>query len=288
MQLSGSIKVCSIIFSKDRPLQLFALLETMESKVIDQKTNNCYVLFKATTDKVKKYYRKVKAAFPQVIFVQETNFKQNLCTIVSNPFFSHVLFIVDDSVFLKSISLNSVCRLLTNKPHVIGFSLRLGTNVTYCYTQKKNQSLPKFAKKSNQTLLWNWNDAEYDFGYPLEVSSSVYRLSLLRNLCHNLMYDNPNTLEHQMSLYAQQLKTNFPWLMSFKESHCISIPMNLTQSTFKNRHSKNCVYGVSNLLDVFGKNLKINTNCFNNIKPNSPHVEISYNYCKRSKPIATI
>lgn len=276
-------RCCVVVFSKDRPLQLYATLESFQFNVLGIEPENVFIILKASSSDYRKQYRKVKFAFSKYVFIEEkTDFRQDLVGIVANPFYTHVLFSVDDNVFLRQIDVSKIMDLLSENPKVVGFSLRLGTNVKFCHTQNKNQSLTSFSEVvKDSVLMWDWRESQLDFGYALEISSSIYRTSLIKNLCQKLEYTNPNTLEHQLDLYKEHLSSNYPWLMSYKISKCMCIPMNLTQNEYKNRHSQNSQYTIENLLKTFQQGQKMKLSKLYDFIPKSPHVEINYHFMLR-------
>jgi len=68
--------------------------------------------------------------------------------------------------------------LFESNEETLGFSLRLGQNLDYCYSLSKEQSVPTHAV-DGEIMLWNWTSAESDWNYPLEVSSSIYKMSTI-------------------------------------------------------------------------------------------------------------
>lgn len=275
-------KCCGVIFTKDRPLQLYSLLETWYTFVAG--ASDVYVLLKASNERYRKQYRKVKFKFRDAIFVEERSFHQDLVRILCNPLYSHVLFSVDDNLFVHNISLDHVMMALDNNPEAIGFSLRLGHNIKYCHTLNKKQALKTYRDGgvNKDTMMWSWIDEEFDFGYPLEVSSSVYRTSLIKTLCQNLHYNNPNSFEHAMELHKPKLAGKFPYLLSFTSSRAVCLPMNITQTEGMTRHSSNQEYTIEKLLQKFESGQKMNWHdVLDNITITSPHTEYEFGYSQR-------
>lgn len=277
------LKCCCVIFSKDRPLQLHATLESFKTNVTGVMPQDVFIILKASDTVFEKHYRKVKFEFNEYIFIRETNFKQDLLSIVANPYYSHVLFSVDDNIFALPVAVSDVMKATYENRTAIGFSLRLGTNISFCHPLNRNQTVPTYREINSEAITWNWKDGESDFGYPLELSSSVYRTSLMKNLCQKLEYHNPNTLEDQLNRYKNNLYTNVPWLISFKTSRCFCIPMNLTQHEYTNRHSKDTKYSITSLLEIYKRGQKMNVVELYGQIHNSPHVEIKYSFVPRKK-----
>lgn len=272
-----------IIFSKDRPMQLHLLLETMTLYV--KGTSVTYILYKDSNTIATDGYKKLELQFSNLHFVKETDFQQDLLTLLSNPIHSHICFLVDDCIFLNSINLDDIYYDLTHRPQVIGFSLRLGYNTTKCHTLNRKQRKPyslseisSSSKNKHQNLLWDWKQGEADFGYPLEVSSSVYTAAFIANLCRRFTFSNPNSFELQMNLYKNKLHAAKPWLMSFTQSRACCIPLNLTQDQFQNRHMDNSDYSVENLLRLFAQGQRVDVPKLLALvaSPNAAHVEIPH------------
>ena len=85
----------------------------------------------------------------------------------------YVLFLVDDNIFVRDFHLSNVIDVLKKHNDLIAFSLRLGENTTYCYSQNHLQALPSFTYINQGIAKYDWTKAEYDFGYPLDISSSL-------------------------------------------------------------------------------------------------------------------
>ncbi|MBL0176295.1 MAG: hypothetical protein IPP94_13675 [Ignavibacteria bacterium] len=88
--------------------------------------------------------------------------------LAERPF---ILFVVDDTLFVRPFSLEGTARALASHAQALGFSLRLGRNTRYCYMSGEMQPLPRFRSAGPGCLLFRWDGARHDFKYPLEVSS---------------------------------------------------------------------------------------------------------------------
>ena len=58
---------------------------------------------------------------------------------------------------------------------------------------------PILPKVTSDILKYDWTSAERDFGYPLEVSSSLYRVKDIYPILVQIHFRNPNTLEDQLA-----------------------------------------------------------------------------------------
>lgn len=88
-------RTCSIIFSKNKPIQLFATLESFQMNIIDIKDHHVFVIVYCSDENHICAYKNVKYHFPKFIFIQEKEFKKDLHTLLCNPYFTDVLFLTD-------------------------------------------------------------------------------------------------------------------------------------------------------------------------------------------------
>src|SRR5262245_49108656 len=121
--------LAAIVFSKDRPLQVEAAIESLLSACQDTRNVTVNVLYLATSAAMRNRYERVRVAFPQVRLTSETGFKETLLAIVNAS--PHLLFVVDDVVFVRHWSVGQVVDALARNPLAIGYSLRLGRNTVY-------------------------------------------------------------------------------------------------------------------------------------------------------------
>ncbi len=115
------------ILSKDRPLQLDALLRSMHAMV--GAAVPCVVLYKASSDRYRRAYADVFDRHKNMHLdaVLEEDFKSDVFNIVRTRHYERVVFLVDDQVFIAPVNLN---KILTIDPNIATYSLRLGKRIT--------------------------------------------------------------------------------------------------------------------------------------------------------------
>ena len=181
--------VSVICFSKDRPLQLHAYIESL-LYFSDIREENITIIYKKTND---TDYSNVIKNFPCVHWVEEKDFNNDLCHIVSNAD-DYIMFGVDDVVFKDKFSLKYATDILKNNDKIFGFSLRLGTNIKF-----KGKNLSKISN----IIEYNWkNTQSQHYNYPWELCCTLYRKSDILDIFekHNSAFINPNQLEGDIAL----------------------------------------------------------------------------------------
>ncbi len=261
-----------LIFSKDRAMQLQAALESFFLHCTDSEQIKLFVLYQVSNHLHQRQYNNLKKDFGNITFIKETNFKQQLCTIVEGS--EYVLFLVDDNLFVKDFSLADVVKSLQGNKDAIGFSLRLGKNTDYCYSHDSKQNLPVFQGIDNGILKYNWTAGEYDFGYPLELSSSLYRTSDILILLDKLEFTHPNILEDMMAANSQLYAQTKDFLLCYENSVAFCNPINKVQSVWNNRSCTDDRYSAERLAEMFEDGVRIDVEKFSGFVPNSCHQEV--------------
>jgi len=165
-----------IIFSKNRPLQLFAFLESF-TKLSNIQQECINVLYKADDDYLYPM-EQVKLHFPKINFFAEYSFKSQVLDLMENAK-KHVVFFTDDDMFKNPVDLEYPGRLLDAMGEVFCFSLRLGTGLNHCYSVNRPQNLPKdglqrMLSGTKETLyLWDYKNKDWDWNYPLSVNGHI-------------------------------------------------------------------------------------------------------------------
>lgn len=232
----------AIVCSKDRPLQLYALLESMEVNSGDL-FSKIKVLYKSSNSEIEAGYKEVEGRFgiissasqlPCEFFEDGDSFKQSFeqAFDLTTPF--HCLF-VDDILFFRKFPANQKYVLdAMKKPDICMFSLRLGLNTN---KQKLPSGVATFDLKDYKTdgvsIKWDRTRIQpwFNYNYALTTDACIYRTHQIYSLISRESYKNLNELESK--LYTEAYKMP-PMMLSCQNSCCVNIPFNLVQSSIIN------------------------------------------------------
>ena len=278
----------ALIFSKDRPLQLDGILRSFARHCRDAGTIVVRVLFTASTSLNRSLYRELMRAHPHVQFVEELDFRRD--TLLLLGLHEFVLFLVDDCLFVGDFDLGSFAETVGRTPDAIGVSLRLGRNATYCHSLDKQQAIPELLPASDDLLCYRWPSAECDFGYPLEVSSSLYRSSDLLPLLRELPFQNPNTLEDGMANRATLFSESHPLLLCSERSLAFCAPVNLVNQVCLNRTGNRSDMSVGTLAEKFAAGWRMDVTKFDGFVPEGCHheVELPISQAAKATPLVSV
>lgn len=270
-----------LVFSKDRAMQLDASIRSLLLRNTDNTLPDIKILYKCSSENNFAQYETLKKEYshiPEISFSRENNFRADMLGIISN--YEYVFFMVDDNIHVRDFSLIEILTVLQKNPDAIGFSLRLGVNTTYCYTMDAHQNLPQFGTIDNKFLKFNWINAELDFGYCLEVSSSIYRVNELTAYLNELQFNNPNILEAEISANRIVYAEYRPYLLSYINSVAFCVPVNKVQDVNNNRDGGKEIYNPENLTKLFAEGFRIDTEALKDFTFNSCHQEVDYKFLR--------
>lgn len=302
---AGETGVRVVIFSRDRAMQLDATLTTFSKQCSEAEAIPIEILYAASSVAFGSQYEELERSWRGALrlrFHRERDFRADLLWLLGagdrqrrdflrrpsellgilpkggpsrRPPIAiprYVLFLVDDNIFCRPFSIVSAAKVLDVRPQAIGFSLRLGRNTTYCYPLDSRQHVPQFASVSDGVFTFDWTTAEGDFGYPLEVSSSVYSGPRLANLVSRLRFSNPNTLEGRLAKCARQGWARLPReLLCFEDSVSFCNAVNKVQTAYDNRAGEKAELSPRELARRFDSGLRIDTRPFSVFTPNACH-----------------
>lgn len=271
-----------IVYSYDRPMQLFALLESVEMFVTG--LDKIYIILRTSNNRFKEAYNVAAQTFPDIIFINQstaTNLEENFRTITlecitSSPS-AYLLFAVDDNIVTDHVNISECIEALESN-NSYAFYLRLGKNINYSYPHQKKSTVPPLAPISKNRYTWFFRDGTGEWNYPNNVDMTLYRKSDLEILA-KLHFTNPNTLEGLWAQHGKFLKNRCG--VCYEHSKIINIPLNKVQTTFNNRSMNS--FTPDELLHLFEQGLKIDIERLIGIDNHSPHIEYEPTFILRAQ-----
>jgi hypothetical protein len=272
-----------VIFSYNRPLQLYALLESLQEYVTGLHTVS--VLYRADNKEFENAYQQVQNKFNQITFIQQSkkpehDFKPLLLDIINKSFndCSYLMFATDDDIVKDYISIPDCIRAL-QKTHAYGFHLRLGSNVNFNFMSNHFQKLPLLVDIGEDVYAWQHCTAlDYwsDWSWITTVDMTLYPKHEIINIL-KLKYQNPNTLENAWANLLPSLTQKVG--LCFKQSKVVNIPLNRVQTTYPNNRSMGM--DTRFLLDQFNAGYKMNRQPLHLLNNCSPHIDYTIEFTKR-------
>lgn len=272
-----------VIFSYNRPMQLYALLESSEKYMTGLHTT--HVIFRTSSSSYDKAYTIVAGHFPWVRFHKQSptpsdDFKQLTLSCIFSPISEspYVLFAVDDMIVTDFVDLNICCKAM-EKYKAWGFYLRMGKNITRSYMLRQSNPPPKGKNKKEGFFCWRFEKGRGEWKYPNTTDQTIYRKKDIAEFFYSTDFISPNTLESQWARYADYTGRG----LCFEFSKNVNLPLNLVNPSL-NRCEHH--YSPKKLLEKFVKGFKIDIDAFRQYRNRSPHIDVKPVFIKRySQPI---
>ena len=268
-----------LVYSKDRAFQLDGCLQSFFCFSVNGDFE-IFVLYKATSEKSQSQYEVLKGRYPSVNFVEE---KLNLLltqTLELSKLNKLTMFLVDDTLFYSEFDLELATSQLLAIQVALGFSLRLGLNTDYCYMSNCEVKVPTMEHVFANVHMYDWTKESHDFGYPFEVSSSIYLSSVVESALGGIASQNlcPSLIESRFNSQKRKFSSSQPKLLCFDKSVAFSAPVNLTKAKGSNPHGKRYPVSIATLSNLFDEGKRIDVGQNANLKVIGAHQEVEYKY----------
>jgi hypothetical protein len=267
--LSAKQECDLLLFSFDRPLQLYACLESIYRYMSG--FEKVSVIYRVSHDRFEQGYEIVKRSFPQAHFIRQSqdpkrDFKPNVLKSVFGSPAEYILFGVDDIVAKEPVDLK-LCMEQMERTGAYGFYLRFGKHIRFCYQSGKEQKVPKSIPLSQDIYAWDILSAEADWGFPNSLDMTLFRKSDLKPAFEKMKFKTPNSLEY---IWATEHAPKQALGLYFETSKIVNIPLNIVSRT-GNPHMN--YSDTEELLAKFNEGLKIDIDPLKGIENPSPHFE---------------
>ena len=256
-----------VIFSKDRPMQLDATLRSIKINA-QGFFDSIKVIFKPTNE-FEIGYDIVKMEHPDVFFIREQNFREDVDFMLRGDF---TCFLLDDDIIFRKILFRKEILNLFSDPALSCFSFRLGLNIDYCYSRNEPNVLSSFQDRE-EFIRWEWRKEQWDFGYPISLTSHLFRTKDLKRWTNGLDFKNPNEYEDRLQARLNEVP---PIMMAYKKSRILGVPINLVNETHHNRHGLSNFHSPIDLNKRFLLGQRIKLNIDSNI--HAAQTEIAFSF----------
>lgn len=278
-------KVDIVIFSKDRPLQLEACCHSIEKFISPDTKGRVNVIFYPTAEEFDLAYQAVAQEYPSYSFRKQTEkgrqFGILLMAALHESSNRYIMFAVDDNIVKDFIDLQK-CIDALEETNSYAFFLRLGTNINYCFMQKRPMPLPSFRRIKDDICAYTFKNGLMDWAYPNNVDMTIYRKKDVIKALSSLPLNDP----WFESLWARRANLNQRGLF-FEQSKIINLDINVVcdgrnikqfSSEWQARLSE---FGLQKLLELFNQGYRIDIDQFHGLNNESVHVCMEPNFIKK-------
>jgi hypothetical protein len=218
----------AIIFSRNRAMQLDALLRSMEHYAHGV-FGPVYALLRYDTPEYRQAYGKVARIPHSCLIARGEDLRGMLLQYLAKD--GPVVMFADDDIFYRPVTNTAI------PEDALCYSLRLGKNTTYSYCAGKDQK-----------------EGELDFIYPWSIDGHIYRSRQLRDAIASISdFSTPTQMEARLHV---EVKDRLGSKVAYGEHSClVNIAHNAVQTEYKNR---NPLHSYEELNQQFLKGERIN------------------------------
>ncbi len=270
-----------IVFSYNRPMQLYALLESVEKRMAG--IRKVGVVYRVDAD-YEENYNIVREIFFNCHFVKQSSinprgdFKSHVMELLFGAFgkgAEYALFAVDDIIVTEAIDIPQGIKKL-QEVGAFGLYYRLGKNVDICGMNNSYQGIPVLTAVGDDYFTWNMGTGNNDWEYPYTVDLALYPKAHFENEFQAHAFTYPNDLEGGWNANGPRTRTG----LCCKKSKMVNIPMNIVQNfgwgnPFNNSHT------TKELNDLFSEGLKIDIEELYHMQNNACHINYSPKFITR-------
>ncbi len=272
-----------VIYSFDRPLQLYSLLESIHNYVAGLGTIT--VIYRTSNEQFEAAYQEIKNEFCAITMEKQSlnpraDFKKlTMQAVFKNPH-KYILFAVDDIIVTDYIDVSKSIVLL-QEHQAYGFYFRLGKNLTHCYAFNSRQNLPPFKEVESDVFAWQFSRGQLDWGYPNTVDMALYKKEDIIPYIVGIPYYSPNSFEGCWASKDAAIKNRYG--LCHSHTKIVNIPLNVVQQEAKNRNMN--LFTSDQLLKVFIDGKKIDIYQLYKIDNKAVHMEYKPTFINRKDVI---
>ncbi len=209
-------EIGAVVFSKDRPAQLDALLRSADDYLIGDL--RWIVLWRASLPRVEEDYRDFLVPRERRGFVQrqESLFRQDLLAVLDSlKGCRAIMFLVDDLLFVRPLETATLAGVDLRRCVP---SLRLGRNITFCQPKDLATSPPVLRPiEARGWLDFSWTASDGDWAMPLSLDGNIFARDEIRALASLTEFRAPNSFEASLG--------DFRFLFKHRRGLCLEHPV---------------------------------------------------------------
>jgi hypothetical protein len=298
--------ITNILFTKNRPLQLEAYLESLY-RYFPSNLIQSYIIYKE--ELFKEEYEQVFRKYNNCIVVREKYFHNDFMRILNQVQTKYTLFGVDDVVYFDAVDFNLIDETFMNCPEdIFGFSLRFSVESLKNSSDVINESIA-----ANQKIYYiDWTKGQTpNTRYPFELCATIYRSELVKKIIRNSMthsyliqhlfnpngsligsfrkkgfirkllksfglFYNPNTLESWPCRWCKEHSDQFPKHIYFQKLCASAVQLNMVNDTQRKTFDDSDGYTIESLAQKYKQGYKLDIDFITNNKPTSTHCGLEH------------
>jgi len=293
--------ISNIVFTKNRPLQLEAYLESLY-RYFPSELIQTYIIYKI--ELFEEQYDQLFGNYPNCVITKENDFHSDFLKILSEITTKYILFGIDDVVYFDSVGFEVIDEIFSKRSEdIFGFSLRFSKENIKDGSDPISETVA-----AGQTVYGlNWTQGRTPATrYPFELCATVYPTALVKRVINSVINNNPvikklfspssalikalgrtklkrkvlkrfgyffspNTLESWNCRWCQNHSNKLPVSLYFQKQCASAIQVNLVNTSTVNITNGSAENTVEALNDRYKQGYRLHIDFVANNKPTDTH-----------------
>lgn len=298
--------ISNIVFTKNRPLQLDAYLESLY-RYFPSKLIQTYILYKV--ELFEEEYDQLFGKYPNCIVIRENDFHSDFANLMNGIDTEYILFGVDDVVYFDLVDFEVIDGTFNRfSEDIFGFSLRFSSESVKAGGDPISETV--VAGQTVRSINWTQGRTPMT-RYPFELCATIYPTTLVKRVINNAMnnsilirklfspssfimkalgkiistrsvlksfgyFYNPNTLESWNCRWCQNHSEQLPELLYFQKQCASAIQVNMVNVTERKVFDGSSDYTVGTLAQKYKQGYRFDIDAIEKNKPTGAHCGKDY------------
>ena len=292
--------ISNIVFTKNRPLQLDAYLESLY-KYFPSDQIQTYIIYKK--ELFTEQYNQLFAKYHKCVVIRESDFHTDFMEVLNHIETKYILFGIDDVVFYDSVNMEIIDKTFNEQgDNIYGFTLRFSNESL----KDSGDVIEEISTTDESVFRLNWKNGQTPHTrYPFELCCTFYKMELVKKIIYSQMNMNPliqkifgtqsvllkllantkfpkkilkrfgfiyspNKLESWPCRWSQRNKDKVPDYIYFQKLCASAIQVNIVNTTTVNDFDGTQEHTVEALNDKYIQNYRFDIESIANNKPSQP------------------
>lgn len=293
--------ISNIVFTKNRPLQLHAYLESLY-RSFPSELIQTYLIYKVELFDAE--YEQLCRKFSNCIVIRETDFHSDFLRVLGLVETKYILFGIDDVVFFDSVDIDVIDKTFDeHSEDIFGFAMRFGLE----FVKPGGDVITDLSIAGQTVHRLNWKNGQTpDSRYPFELCATIYTTALVKKIINGTMNSNPlakklfsprsvlmkalgkvastrttlksfgyffspNTLESWNCRWCQNHKDRLPRFLYFQRLCASAVQVNMVNTSTSNIAEGTTEHTVEVLNEKYKKGYRLDIDFVYQDKPTSTH-----------------
>lgn len=295
--------ISNIVFTKNRPLQLEAYLQSLY-RHFPVELIQTYIIYKV--ELFRDEYESLFQKYPNCTVIVEDDFHSDCVKVIKQANTKYIMFGIDDVVFFDSVDIDLIDQTFREHGNnIFGFTLRFSPESL----ENSKDVINEVVVDNHKVYNLNWKNGQTAHSrYPFELCCTIYPTETVKTIINSVMNNNPiirkifspggllikglratrfarkmlksfgyffspNTLESWNCRWCQNHGDQLPSFTYFQKLCATAIQVNMVNTSTNNTLDGTAEHTVEALNDKYKQGYRLDIDFLAGNKPTGPSCE---------------